>query len=334
METLEILEKCKSEFCGTPEAQMMFQYRSRAERLSFEERQAVIRKVEECFGEAFPYLKSGAVSLSESDLLYLALASVGIGNPVIAECLCISKDSVRMKKLRLRDKLPTNWYSAIFPEQKRNADSCDESVTANVLKGGNDSITLSQKEYKHLMRKSMKTKMSFKDAVKTCYRKTFTTTGRARRSEFWYFFLFTYIAGIFIGLLNVPLVAANIALFDNPTIWNAMPIVCFDFLAMLAIYIPLLTAGVRRLHDTEHKGAWIWLSIAPTLMMAAVPVTIGILDSRGTAFNQDSLGMVISMVSFFLFYLIWLACSIILVIMLAKEGTEGPNSYGQDPINL
>lgn len=102
METLKILEKCKSEFCGTPEAQMMFQYRSRAERLSFEERQAVIRKVEECFGEAFPYLKSGATSLSESDLLYLALASVGIGNPVIAECLCISKDSVRMKKLRLR----------------------------------------------------------------------------------------------------------------------------------------------------------------------------------------------------------------------------------------
>lgn len=314
----------------------MFQYRSRAERLSFEERQAVIRRAESCFAEVFPYLKSEAPSLSESDLLYLALASVGLSNQVIAECLCISKDSVRMRKLRLRDKLSSDWYSVIFPEQKRNTESCDGSVAAKIRNGENDTITLSQKDYKHLMRKSMKTKMSFKEAIKSCYRKYFTTTGRARRSEFWYCFLFTYIASLCAGILSVGLMAANMAIFETPTVMNALPIVCFIFLVTIALYIPLITACIRRLHDVERSGAWIWLTIVPSLMMTAVPVTIGILDhnSKGMMYTDGSPAMIISMVSFFLFYLIWLACSIILVIMLAKEGTEGPNRYGQDPVSI
>jgi len=38
--------------------------------------------------------------------------------------------------------------------------------------------------------------MGFGEAIKTCFSKYFTISGRARRSEYWYFYLFTILLGI------------------------------------------------------------------------------------------------------------------------------------------
>ena len=78
-------------------------------------------------------------------------------------------------------------------------------------------------------------------------------TGRARRSEYWYFVLFNFIVSILIGLslggiagrLNVP------ALVYLVHLWS------------LAVFIPSLAVSVRRLHDIGRSGWWLLLSLIP-----------------------------------------------------------------------
>jgi uncharacterized membrane protein YhaH (DUF805 family) len=69
--------------------------------------------------------------------------------------------------------------------------------------------------------------------------------GRARRREFWMFVLLNFIVGIVFSILGIiPIV--------NIFTWLA------STLFAIAIFIPQLMVGVRRLHDT-NKTAWFML---------------------------------------------------------------------------
>ncbi len=76
--------------------------------------------------------------------------------------------------------------------------------------------------------------MNMGDAISTCFRKYATFTGRASRSEYWYFFLFYFIVEIFTSRIGA-----------------------IGFLIDLGIWIPLAAAAVRRLHDAGKSGWWI-----------------------------------------------------------------------------
>jgi len=66
-----------------------------------------------------------------------------------------------------------------------------------------------------------------------------TFSGRARRSEYWYFFLFNVIIGFVCGLMQVP---------DLANIYT------------LAVLIPGIAVGVRRMHDVGKSG---WFLLIP-----------------------------------------------------------------------
>lgn len=75
-------------------------------------------------------------------------------------------------------------------------------------------------------------------------------SGRARRSEYWYFVLFgilTYIVAGLADMLFVKLIGFPIL------IW----------VAMLAMLVPSIAVVVRRLHDTSRSGWWMLLSLVP-----------------------------------------------------------------------
>ena len=58
--------------------------------------------------------------------------------------------------------------------------------------------------------------MSFMEAIKACYAKYFTFSGRARRSEFWWFYLFSSIVNwIVMGAIRHFHTAAAEAFKDN-----------------------------------------------------------------------------------------------------------------------
>lgn len=85
--------------------------------------------------------------------------------------------------------------------------------------------------------------MSFTEAIKSVFSQYATFSGRARRSEYWYFVLFTFLAGIVLSFIP----------FVN-TIWP------------LFILLPTLAVSVRRLHDTGKSGWYLLLLILPTLI--------------------------------------------------------------------
>lgn len=69
---------------------------------------------------------------------------------------------------------------------------------------------------------------------------------RARRREYWMFFLFNFILGFIISL------AAGMAEI------TFLPVIYY-----LAVLIPSLAVTVRRLHDIGKSGVWIFISLIP-----------------------------------------------------------------------
>lgn len=77
--------------------------------------------------------------------------------------------------------------------------------------------------------------------------------GRSRRSEYWYFALFYFLICIALGIV------------DGIT-GTASAQTGFGLLGplfVLAMFIPSLSVGVRRLHDIGKSGWWLLLSLIP-----------------------------------------------------------------------
>ena len=88
--------------------------------------------------------------------------------------------------------------------------------------------------------------------------------GRARRSEYWQFVAF--LSGVaFVALVAVAVVSDGLQTIDAEA--SSSPLVDALIgllgLAYLAILIPLLAVTVRRLHDTNRSGWWVFIRIVP-----------------------------------------------------------------------
>ena len=82
--------------------------------------------------------------------------------------------------------------------------------------------------------------LSFVEAIDTCFRKYAVFSGRASRSELWYFFLFGIIMGVLTDLID-----------------SMMGYIVFgpsSAISILVFFIPNLAVATRRLHDTNRSG--------------------------------------------------------------------------------
>ena len=91
--------------------------------------------------------------------------------------------------------------------------------------------------------------VSFEDSVRTGLAKYATFSGRATRSEYWFFTLF-YSLVIFATFWISILFDTAIIAFVAVAVW-------------LALFLPAISALVRRLHDTGKSGWWYWLALVP-----------------------------------------------------------------------
>jgi uncharacterized membrane protein YhaH (DUF805 family) len=101
--------------------------------------------------------------------------------------------------------------------------------------------------------------MSFGAAVRSGLGKFTVFSGRARRSEFWKFFL---AVGVAFGCLSVivPILyraAPADGLQENASSW-IVPLVVTGYVGLI---MSTVAALVRRLHDTGHGGAWVLLPL-------------------------------------------------------------------------
>jgi len=81
-------------------------------------------------------------------------------------------------------------------------------------------------------------------------------SGRARRSEYWYFVLINVIIGVILFALMMPRIIEG-------NVFNVFYIIFIIY--DLAIFIPNLAVMVRRLHDIGKSGAWIFISFVPII---------------------------------------------------------------------
>ena len=88
--------------------------------------------------------------------------------------------------------------------------------------------------------------MDFMTAVRTTMSKYVDFSGRARRSEYWYFVLFNVLVSIVANVLDAALNSQLVGL-----------------LVSLALFLPGLAVSVRRLHDTDRSGWWILIALIP-----------------------------------------------------------------------
>jgi uncharacterized membrane protein YhaH (DUF805 family) len=86
--------------------------------------------------------------------------------------------------------------------------------------------------------------MDFITAVKTVFSKYADFTGRAQRSEFWWWTLFNIV---------VSLVLSAVLGQTLSSIWS------------LVVMIPSLAVGARRLHDIGKSGWWQLLALIPLI---------------------------------------------------------------------
>jgi uncharacterized membrane protein YhaH (DUF805 family) len=99
--------------------------------------------------------------------------------------------------------------------------------------------------------------MGFGDAVRAVMSKYAAFTGRARRSEFWYWFLAIILAEIVIGIIGGVLASASQSL-------SVVSLLLYGVLVVATI-VPSLAVTVRRLHDTGRSGWWWFISLVPAV---------------------------------------------------------------------
>ncbi len=85
--------------------------------------------------------------------------------------------------------------------------------------------------------------MTFAESIRTCFSKYAQFDGRATRPEFWWFVLFTFLASAALSVVSQTL----------------------SSLFSLAVLLPSLAVGARRLHDIDKSGWFQLLWLIPVI---------------------------------------------------------------------
>jgi uncharacterized membrane protein YhaH (DUF805 family) len=94
--------------------------------------------------------------------------------------------------------------------------------------------------------------MGFAESVQTVLSKYADFKGRASRPEYWWYFLAQFILVLILEIL--------LAATDNNSAVSVLLLA-----VSLALLLPSLAVGVRRLHDTDKVGWWILLGLIPVI---------------------------------------------------------------------
>ena len=118
--------------------------------------------------------------------------------------------------------------------------------------------------------------MNFVEAIKSGFVNYATFSGRACRSEYWYWTLFTVIGGICTGIADVWIVGDA----------ELMPV---NLIFNVIVFTPSIVVSIRRLHDINRTGWWLllWLTIVGGLVLIFWAIKAG--DTGANRFGEDPL---------------------------------------------
>ena len=101
--------------------------------------------------------------------------------------------------------------------------------------------------------------MDMPTAVKTVLSKYATFSGRAPRSEYWWWSLALFIFFVVLAVIDGALIAPMLG-FERFEPSAGQPL---SLLASLTIILPCIAVTIRRLHDTDRTGWWLLIGLIP-----------------------------------------------------------------------
>lgn len=105
--------------------------------------------------------------------------------------------------------------------------------------------------------------MGFLEAVKSVFSQYATFSGRARRSEYWFFYLFNALA-VFIFMILGAILGGIFGGGSGAAGGLGVGYILYLLYALAAL-IPSLAVTVRRLHDTNRSGVNILWCLLPVV---------------------------------------------------------------------
>jgi len=140
--------------------------------------------------------------------------------------------------------------------------------------------------------------MNFAQAIRSGFSNYVNFSGRAARSEYWYWALFVSIVGVVAFLIDLAIFNHRHSPLDNA--WR------------LVTFLPGLALTVRRLHDTDRTGWWLPVIGVVVLLLALTLAVMGI----------SMLPEIVVLIGF-----------LVPIYWFCQPGTSGANSYGPDPLD-
>lgn len=96
-----------------------------------------------------------------------------------------------------------------------------------------------------------------------CLKNYVNFSGRARRSEYWFFMLFNFIVVIAL-VLTASLLDGFSGTADDADTLSSLPMVLY-LIYCAAVFLPGLAVTARRLHDVGKSGTWIFIYFVPII---------------------------------------------------------------------
>lgn len=178
-------------------------------------------------------------------------------------------------------------------------------------------------------------RLTFKEAVKICWSKYADFTGRARRSEYWWFCLFTLLVMLLpLIVFVVSAVGAGVSVDDYSSFsggWFIALVFSFIILMIIALVflVPSLAVTTRRLHDTGRSGWWIVASYAFSVFSSFIEAFV--FDSNTIDASSLAEASVGAIAVWGVIYLINLGLSIAILVFTLLDSHKGENKYGPSP---
>ncbi|WBU65072.1 DUF805 domain-containing protein [Paracoccus aerodenitrificans] len=156
-------------------------------------------------------------------------------------------------------------------------------------------------------------------SIRSVISKYIRFSGRARRSEYWWWVLATTILAALVGMIE-----AGLGMLPADASFGEGPL---SAVAGLVVLLPSLTVTVRRLHDTDRSGWWL---LAPLIPVVAVILLVQVAAISGAASAPPSLTLVVAIL--YAGIALSLILSLIILIWTVRKSQPGTNRFGPSPL--
>ena len=169
--------------------------------------------------------------------------------------------------------------------------------------------------------------MTFGEAVRTCFSKFFTFSGRASRPEYWFFFLFIAIWNIIAGIIDWQFFTQSAVTATETTGFaTATSSGPAQSIVGLIVFFPHLAVAWRRMHDTGRSGLYALMPILGALVVLIFG--IGITSSFQHGSTMDILFTRTTLLIIIPTLLVLFVASLRVLWWLTRPSQPDTNRYG------